>query len=161
MRSSIDCSRAEPTALALPRRLGAQRGQVPVRLLGVEAVHLEQQPQGPVGVGADQKGRRRQQLESSCSPFLARSGGPHRAAPLPSSVVYTWPWGRYWRRSWEVKKAWRPRRRRRRSPANMKLATGSSAKDRTSMATSAGTSAAARPGVPPGAPAPGCSPGRW
>ena len=71
--------RAHP--LSLPGRLGAQRGQVPVRLLGPEGVHLEQQPQGPVGVGADQKRCGRQQLEQLPQPVADGVGrAPQRGA---------------------------------------------------------------------------------
>ena len=74
-------------ALTLLSRLRSHRGQVPVRLLGMESVHLEQQTQGPMGAGAGQKGSHRKSCTSSFTPFLTRSGGPHRAAASLSSLV--------------------------------------------------------------------------
>ena len=49
-----------------------------MRLLGVQAVDLEQQPQGTVAAGAGQERRRRQELEQ-----LAESVGADRVGRAP------------------------------------------------------------------------------
>ena len=72
------------------RGLGPQRGQVPVGLLGMEAVDLEEQPQGPVDVGAHQERSRRQQLEQLEEPVArADREGPRGRPRASPSVVYT------------------------------------------------------------------------
>ena len=76
MRSSIGPEEGRAHALPCRDGLGPQGGQVPVGLLGVEAVHLEQQAEGPVGAGADQEGRGRQELEQLPEPVAGHVGWP-------------------------------------------------------------------------------------
>ena len=68
--------------------IGAQRGQVPVGLPGMETVHLEQQTQGPHRCGrCSRNGAVGSSWRSSLRPLRLRSGLPHTAVPARSSVV--------------------------------------------------------------------------
>ena len=112
MRSIIEAMRPTPAPSLLRRAPVPTVARSQCGSFGMEPVHLEQQSQGPGGAGADQKGAAAEAVQLLHAVAVPVRSAPQGGRAAKSSVVYTWPWGRYWRRSWDVKKAWSPRRRR-------------------------------------------------